>query len=166
MSKKLEQEDKSRSQRKREYGALKDLARQLAALSKGQLRAVAMSDPTRDALLATHGMPRNALHRQYRYLASLLVQEDVDAIRAGLAGELRPHAEEVAAFHEMEHWRDRLLSDDPVALDEFVERYPGCDLDQIRQLVKNARKELDLDKPPRSARQLYRYLRQLSDTRD
>ncbi|MBD3867594.1 MAG: DUF615 domain-containing protein [Acidobacteria bacterium] len=166
MSKKPLQEDKSRSQMKREYGELKDLAKQLAALSRGQLRAVPMSDDTRDALLATHAMPRNALHRQYRYLASLLVEEDIETIRAGLAGELRPHSEEVDAFHEMEQWRDRLLSDGPGALDEFVQRYPGCDLEQLRLLIKSAGKERDLNKPPRSARQLFRYLRQLSETED
>ena len=166
MSRKTQQEDKSRSQLKREYGELKDLAKQLAALSGGQLRAVPMSGDTRDAFLATHGMPRNALHRQYRYLASLLVEEDVDAIRAGLAGELRPHADEVAAFHEKEQLRDRLLSGDSGALDELLERYPESDLQQVRQLIRTAGKERELDKPPRSARQLFRYLQQLSETRD
>ena len=151
---------------KREYGELKDLAKQLAALSKGQLRAIPLSENTRETLLATHGMARNALTRQYRYIASLLEQEDVAAIRAGLAGELQPHADEVTAIHEAEQWRDRLLSDEPRALDEFVERFPGCDLAHVRHLVKSAGKERDLEKPPRSARQLFRYLRQLFAPQD
>jgi len=161
-----EQDEKSRSQVKREFRELKDLGIQLAGLSKGQLRAIPLSEGTRDALLAAKGMTRTALQRQYRHLTSLLAQEDVAAIRAALTGELQPHAEEVTALHEAEHWRDKLLSADEGQLTAFVERYPECDRTHLRQLVRNAKKERDLDKPPRSARQLFRYLRELSEQQD
>ena len=161
-----EQDEKSRSQQKREYGEVKDLGTRLAGLSKRQLRAMAMSADTRDALLATKDMSRNALQRQFRYIASLLVEEDVAALRAALAGELQPHAQAVATLHEVELWRDKLLSDDPSQLSAFAEKYPGCDLTHIRQLVKNAIRERDLAKPPKSARLLFRYLRQLSGEED
>ena len=161
-----QQDEKSRSQVKREFRELKDLGMQLAGLSKGQLRAIPLSGGTRDALLAAKGMTRTALQRQYRHLSSLLVEEDVAAIRAALSGELQPHAEEVAALHEAEHWRDKLLSADESQLAAFVERYPASDRTHLRQLVRNARKERDLDKPPKSARQLFRYLRQLSEQQD
>jgi len=90
------------------------------------------------------------------------MQEDVAALRAALAGELQPHAEEVAALHEAERWRDQLLSADEGQLATLVERFPDCDRRHLRQLVRNAKKERDLDKPPRSARKLFRYLRQLA----
>ncbi len=159
-------DEKSRSQVKREFRALKELGKQLAGLSKGQLRAMPLSEDTRDALLAAKGMTRSALQRQYRYLSSLLAEEDVAALRARLTGELQPHADEVAGLHQAEHWRDKLLSADDAQLAAFVERYPQCDRTYLRQLVRNARKERDLDKPPRSARQLFRYLRQLSEQQD
>ena len=158
-----QQDEKSRSQVKREFRELKDLGIQLAGLSKGQLRAIPLSEGTRDALLAAKGMTRTALQRQYRHLSSLLVEEDVAAIRAALSGELQPHAEEIAALHEAEDWRDKLLSADEGQLTACVERYPECDRTHLRQLMRNAKKERDLDKPPKSARQLFRYLRQLSD---
>ena len=82
------QDVKSRSQVKREFRALKDLGKQLAELSKGELRAMPLSEDTRDALLAAKGMTRTALQRQYRHLSSLLVEEDVAAIRAALTGKL------------------------------------------------------------------------------
>ncbi len=161
-----QQDEKSRSQVKREFRELKDLGIQLAGLSKGQLRAIPLSEGTRDALLAGKGMTRTALQRQYRHLSSLLVEEDVAAIRAALSGELQPHAEEIAALHEAEDWRDKLLSADEGRLTAFVERYPECDRTHLRQLVRNAKKERDLDKPPKSARQLFRYLRLLSEQPD
>ena len=166
MIKNSQQDKKSRSQVKREFRELKTLGIQLAGLSEGQLRAMPLSEDTRDAVLAAMGMTRAPLQRQYRHLSSLLAEEDVAAIRAALTGELQPHAEEIAALHEAEHWRDKLLSADECQLAAFVERYPECDRTHLRQLVRNAKKERDLDKPPRSARQLFRYLRQLSEQQD
>ena len=89
MSKDPQPEEKSRSQVKREYRELKDLGIQLAGLSVGQLRALPMSEELRDALLAAKGMTRSALQRQFRYLSSLLAEEDVAAIRAALGGKRR-----------------------------------------------------------------------------
>jgi ribosome-associated protein len=161
-----QQDEKSRSQVKRDIRELKNLGIQLAGLPKGQLRAIPLSDETREAMLATHGMARNALQRHYRYLSSLLAEEDVAAIRTALTGELQPHVKVVAKQHEAERLRDELLSGDERPLAAFVARYPECDRTHVRLLVRNARKELDLDKPPRSARLLFRYLRRLSDAQD
>jgi len=84
-----QQDEKSRSQVKREFRALKDLGIQLARLSKGELRALPLSEETRDAVLAAKGMTRTALQRQYRYLSSLLAkEEDLAALRAALTGRL------------------------------------------------------------------------------
>jgi ribosome-associated protein len=160
------QDEKSRSQVKRDFRALKDLGIRLAGLSKGQLQKIPLSEETRAAVLAAQGIARNALQRHYRYLSSLLVEEDVPAIRAALGEELQPHVEDVAEHHEAERLRDQLLSGDERPLAAFIERYPDCDRAHVRLLVRNARKELELDKPPRSARLLYRYLRRLSDPKD
>ena len=67
-------------------------------------------------------------------------------------------------MHEVELWRDRLLSGDESHLAAFVERHPGCDRTNLRRLVRNAKKERELEKPPKSARQLFRYLRQLAES--
>lgn len=158
-------DEQSRSQIKRDFRALKELAIQLAALSKGQLSAIPLAEETRAAVLAAQGMARNALHRHYRYLSSLLAEEDVAAVRAALSGALQPHVEDVAKLHEAERWRDTLLSGEENQLATFVALYPDCDRAHVRRLVRNARRELELDKPPESARELFRYVRRLSDLR-
>ena len=166
MTKDPQQDEKSRSQIKREYRELKELGKRLTGLSKGQLLAIPLSEKTRDALLAAKEMTRNALQRQYRFLASRLAEEDVAVIRAALTGELQPDAEQVAALHEAEKWRDRLLSADESQLAAFVERHPECDRSHLRRLVRNAKKERDLEKPPKSARQLFRHLKQLCEPQE
>ncbi|MDH3628437.1 MAG: DUF615 domain-containing protein [Acidobacteriota bacterium] len=156
-------DDKSRSQIKREFRDLKALGKELVDLSEGQVRALPLSEETRDVILATKGLTRNALQRQFRYLTSLLSHEDADVLRTALEGQLKPHADKVAALHEAEQWRDRLLDQDQKSLAEFFEDYPDCDRSQLRQLVRNALKERDLGKPPKSARQLFRYLRRWTE---
>jgi len=151
-------DEKSRSQVKRDFRTLKDLGIRLAGLSKGQLHEIPLSEKTRAAVLQAQGMARNALQRHYRYLSSLLAEEDVVAIRNALTGELKPHVQDVAKQHEAERWRDELLSGDERRLAAFIERYPECDRTHVRLLVRNARKEHDLAKAPRSARLLFRYL--------
>jgi ribosome-associated protein len=160
---KSRREEKSRSQIKREFLALRELGRELAGLSRGQLRSLPLSEETHAAVLATEGLTRSALQRQQRYLASLLAQEDVSAIRAALAGVRQPHAAEVARLHEAERWRARLLSGDERQLAAFVERYPECDRERLELLVRDSRREHALDRPPRSSRLLFRYLMQLSE---
>lgn len=80
------EEPKSRSQAKREHLALKDLGKTLAGLSERQLLCLPLSEDTRAAVLTTKRLSRGALQRHYRYLASLLTQEDVAGIRVALAG--------------------------------------------------------------------------------
>lgn len=157
------QESKSRSQIKREFQQLQALGKQLVALSAGQLRAVPLADETREAIRAAGAMTRGALKRQLKRIGSLLSTEDLDAVGEALAGELQPHADQVAAFHECERWRDRLLADDDGALTELVARHPGCDVSRLRQLVRNAKRERELGKPAKSARQLFRFLRELAE---
>lgn len=166
MIKNSQDDEKSRSQVKRDFRALKDLGIRLAGLSKGQLAAIPLTEKTRAAVAAAQGMARNALQRHYRYLSALLAEEDVAAIRTALTGEREPHVKEVAELHEAERLRDELLSGDERPLAAFIARYPECDRAHVRLLVRNAGKELDHGKPPRSARLLYRYLRRLADAQD
>ncbi len=157
----MHDEEKSKSQKKREFRELKSLGIQLAGLSKNQLGSFPLSGEAREAILITHGMTRTALQRQYRRLQSVLAEEDVDAIRAALAGALKPHEDAVERFHEVEEWRDKLLSSDDSQVAAFAGHYPDCDRTHLRTLVRNARKEAELGRPPASARQLFRYVKQI-----
>ena len=85
-------------------------------------------------------------------------KEDEASIRTALNELQQPHIEEVDAFHEVERWRDQLLRDDYDLLDELVNRFVNVDRQHVRQLIRNARKEQKQNKPPKSARLLFKYL--------
>jgi ribosome-associated protein len=65
----------------------------------------------------------------------------LDAVRAALAEQDRLPAEETAALHEAERWRDRLIADDD-ALGGWIETHPATDAQQLRALVRQARKDI------------------------
>jgi len=54
-----------------------------------------------------------------------------------------------------------LIADD-AALTEFAGEHAGADLQGMRTLIRNARKEIAQSKPPRAQRELFRVLRDFS----
>jgi ribosome-associated protein len=159
-----DQEPKSRSRIRREYLELKELGKQLSQLSEGPLRKLPLSEKTLTALLDSKTMKRTALQRQYKYITTLLTEyDDADAVREGIVRALRPRGADLAKLHAIELWRDRLVAEEEGALTEFVAQHPNCDQKRLTRLVRDAVGERELDRAPKSARMLFRYLRDLSN---
>jgi ribosome-associated protein len=90
---------------------------------------------------------------------------EVDAapIRAQLDALNSGSAQSAAAHRRLEAWRAKLLADDE-ALTEFAAAFPGSDLQQIRVLIRNAKREKEAGKPPRSYRELFRMIKECSSS--
>ena len=52
-----------------------------------------------------------------------------------------------------------MVAGDETVLGEYLTAYPQADRQQIRQLIRNAQRELSTGKPPKSRRELFRLLR-------
>jgi ribosome-associated protein len=135
---------KSKSQRKREVNALQDLGTALEALPKDKLAKVPLPEKLLDALReAKRTTAHEGKRRQMQYIGKLmraLTDEEVEAIRRVLATFVGASKAETARLHAMERWRDRLIA--------------------LRTLVRNARKEAQLAKPPKSSRELFQMVKQ------
>jgi len=156
-----ENEKKSKSQIKREFLALRDLGRELVELPGKALHQLPLSESFRAAILATRQLKMEALRRQLKHIGKLVRDEDIDAIQIALKNLRQPLGMEIKAFHEVESWRDALLGGDDKLLEELCERFEKLDRQHIRQLVRNANKERVANKPPKSARVLFRHLKEL-----
>jgi len=155
------EERKSKSLIKREMQALRDLGKELIALPVTSLKKILTNDVLRAAVLAAKGFKREALRRQIQHIGVLLREENVDSIRQTLERLSQPHREDVLALHEVERWRDALISGDKNLLEELANRFGSLDFQYVRQLIRNAQKEQERVKPPKSARALFRYLSDL-----
>lgn len=147
----------SKSQLKREVLARRDLVKRLVALPSDKLARLSLDDSVHEALLAAKKMERGALVRQLRYVTALLEEAEAERVARELEAVTLPHRREVQVFQAVERWRDTLLAGDEALLDELVSRF-DADRQRLRQLVRNAAREREQNKPPKSARQLFKYL--------
>ena len=154
----------SKSQRKRDAHALKELGEQLVELSPGQLEQLELPEQLHGAVrLAQRIRERGGRKRQILYVGKLLRSLDAEAIQQRLAALELQHQEAAARFHRLERWRDRLLDEGDRALEEFLQQHPHADRQRLRQLIRNARAERERNAPPKAARALFRCLRDLPD---
>jgi len=154
-------EDKSKSQIKREREALKSLGQELTNLPIKQLQLIPLDENTRTAIIDVQKMKKGAMKRQLQHISSLLRNEDEIVIREALNKLLQPHRQQVLAHHQLEQWRDALLAGEDSTITELADRFDDLDRQYLVQLARNARKELKLEKTPKSARIIFQYLKDL-----
>jgi ribosome-associated protein len=154
-------EKPSKSALKREMSDLQALGEALVALSADQLKKMDLPDDLRDAVRDARRFTQHEAHRrQLQYIGKLMRGLDPAPIRAALDEINGVSAVANARMHALERLRERFLADEKV-IGEIVASHPEADLQQLRQLRRNALKEHELGKPPRAFRELYRVLRAL-----
>jgi ribosome-associated protein len=142
----------SKTRLKQASHALQELGQAAVALPPAQLEALSIAEPLRDAIVQykktrTHEGRR----RQMQYIGKLMRRHDVEAIRLAVTqGRLGP-ARDSLALHQAERWRAELLTDEQ-ALSRWALAHPDSDLQQLRSLVRAARKDAALTPQQRSGR--------------
>ena len=135
---------------------LQALGAALAALPESLLKEMQLGEDLLEALF-------EAKRRQMQYVGRLMRGIDPAPIRSRLA-EVEGHSAQATARHRrLEAWRERLLGDD-AALTAFAAAFPGAELQALRALIRNARKEQKEGKPPRAYRELFRVLKEIESS--
>ena len=151
-----EEEDISKSARKRDARRLKALGQQIAELNDEQRATLPLLDPLAKAIADYRRITaREAKRRQAQFIGRLMRTVDVAELENALDGLTRSSAAARFAHHETERWRDRLIADD-AALTAYLAAYPATDRAQLRALIRKARARAD---DPTTFRALFRYLR-------
>lgn len=141
---------------------LQSLGAALVALPEAQVSGMRLESRLLEAVLeAKRVKSHEARRRQLQYIGRLMRAVDPEPIRAQLAAVEGSSAQAAAAHRRLEAWRERLLSDD-TALTSFAAEHPDADLQEIRALIRNARREQKDGKPPRAYRELFRALKALA----
>lgn len=151
----------NKTQIKREIKVFNQLGKELINMPDSAMKKVPLSDAMRAAIVDAKRFRKGALQRQLRRIAGLMHHEDVAAIQMEIARQKQPSKQQTAELHQLEQWRDRLIAGDDKLLTELIDQFPVIDRQQIRQLVRNSSLELKRDKPPKSARALFKYLSEI-----
>ena len=148
---------------KREAKSLQSLASQLGEMEESVWSSFGFSSSLCNELSELKRIKQfGAKKRQMKRVAKLLRDADLDQVNLYLDGEQFSHAASNLRFHQVEQWRDRLVEEEG-ALTEFMSQYPGADIQHLRQLVRNAKRELENNLAPKSARIIFKYIRDIID---
>jgi ribosome-associated protein len=158
------EERPSKSQLKREMHALQQLGETLIAMKPGERARFALSDDLERAIDETARInTREARRRHMQYVGKLMRKEDLTALHAEFDAIDKERFQRDHAFHRLEKWRDRLIDEGDDAVDHYMQDHPDADRQTLRQLVRNAQREREQQKPPVSARKLFKHLRVSQD---
>ncbi len=136
--------DVSRTDLKRESTELQKLGEELLNLRADLRDKLNLPDKLIEAMTEAKRITNfEGKRRQMQFVGKLMRQLDpavLDAARAALVEQHMPSARETALLHTAEQWRDRLIADDEaVAL--WIQDFPQTDTQQLRALVRQARKD-------------------------
>ena len=155
----------SKSRRKRDADAVRELGRRLAELGVAERAAIPLDDDVRAAIDELNAIRKHgARKRQLGFLAKRLRRSDLAPVEAALERLARSARASAARHHTLERWRDRLLGavpdeSPPQALTAYLDEHPQADRQRLRQLQRRALDERAAGRAPGAARELFRLLR-------
>ena len=151
----------SKTQRKKQMHDLQALGAELVELNDQQLASVEMPERLRDAILEARRMTKfEARRRQLQYVGKVMRDVDPEPIRERLDAFRAVSTAHTSRLHLIERWRERLLEGDE-AMTELMREYPDADAGRLRLLVRNAAREREAAKPPKSYREIFKLLNAL-----
>ncbi len=153
----------SKTKMKQRSHDLQELGMALAALSDARLAAVDMPEPLRDAIVEyRRTKSHEGKRRQMQYVGKLMHNADEDALREAVAEATLGTAQHALALHAAESWRAELVADDD-AMTRWLSAHPDTDTQQLRSLVRAARRDAagiaPEDRQPKSFRELFQFIK-------
>ena len=153
----------SKTRLKQESHALQDLGEAVVALPDARLDGLAIAEQLLDAI-RTYKKTRTheGKRRQMQYIGKLMRVHDVEPIRQAVTDMQLGRAKDSLALHEAERWRAELIADDTSAT-RWISTHPQTDVQQLRSLIRAARKDAALEPEKRSGRayrELFQFIKQ------
>ncbi|MDO8035353.1 DUF615 domain-containing protein [Janthinobacterium sp. SUN128] len=160
-----EYERPSKSELKRQMTVLQKLGEELVNEARDRVKRVPMPEDVRDAILECQQIKdHEGRRRQLQYVGKkmrTLDEEEVAAIQRTIDSWKGLSKADTANMHAMERRRDKLLTDDK-ALTVLLSENPELDVQHLRTLIRNARKEQAENKPPKAYREIFQILKEIA----
>ena len=166
-------DEQSRTDLKRESAELQKLGEELLTLRPDLLERLELSEKLKDAVLQAKRITNfEGKRRQMQFIGKLMRLVDpavLETVRAALTEQTSGSAQENLILHLAESWRERLLGAED-AFGDWLAQHPDTDAQQLRALIRQARKDAVPEKPGaavrhgRAYRDIFQILREhLSD---
>ncbi len=154
----------SKSERKRQMLGLQKTGEALLGLTAAQLAEMPLSNAMREALNLSKTLKhREAQRRQLQYIGKLMRTEEHEKIAAAVAALEDKNRYFRQRFHRIEQLREQLMAGGDNAFESVLEQAPTIDRQHLRQLIRQAQKQLAANKPGNASKKLFQYLREALD---
>jgi ribosome-associated protein len=146
----------SRTERKNASEELQDLGEALVTLRADLFAGLSLPEKLREAIVEASRLTNfGARRRQVQFIGKLmrkLEAAELEAVRAALDIAHGQSAKDTRILHRAEEWRDSLIGEDE-RLERWLEEFPRTDAQQLRALIRQARKDARDAKPGEAQRQ-------------
>lgn len=149
-------DEQSRTELKEASEKLQELGEELLTLRADLFAGLPLPEKLRDAILEAKRITNfEGKRRQKQFIGKLMHRLDAEALEA-VAAALRVQrsqsAQDTLRLHQAEKWRDALIAGD-AELGSWLQEFPATDVQQLRALIRQARKDARDAKPGESLRQ-------------
>ena len=132
----------SKTQLKAEADEKQALGEALLTLRADLMARLDLPEKLLDALAQARRITNfEGRRRQMQFIGKLMRPLDAEPIRAAIDEQANGSADLTLALHLAEQWRDKLIAADQ-ALGDWLNAYPATDAQQLRALIRQARKEI------------------------
>jgi ribosome-associated protein len=134
-------------------------------LSDDQLDTLPISETLRAAIEESRRIHQNeAKRRHLQYIGKIIrLEDDPEAVKRAIDAFDSGSEEHTRRHHLAERWRDRIIAEGDGVVGEFFNYCPDADMQHLRNLARNARKDVERQKNTGHARKLFRYIRECID---
>ncbi|ADT67231.1 MAG: ribosome-associated protein [Pseudoalteromonas tetraodonis] len=152
----------SKSELKREAQEFHQLGSEIAKMGKKQRERLPLNDDLKEAMVVADKISNksDAYRRHLNYIAKTLrTVENIEEIKAIIDVMLNKNNQAEVMIKKIEQLRSDLIEQGDDLINETIEQYPALERQKMRQMVRNAAKEVKAEKPARSYKELFQYLK-------
>lgn len=152
----------SKSELKRDAQEFHQLGSDIAKMGKKQRDRLPLNDDLKAAMVVADKISNksDAYRRHLNYIAKTLrTVENIAEIKAIIDIMLNKNNQAEVMIKKIEQLRSDLIVQGDDLINETIEQYPALERQKMRQLVRNAGKEVKAEKPARSYKELFQYLK-------
>lgn len=154
-------EFKSKTQIKNEMHELQKIGLSLVELSQADLAKIPLPSDLLDAVTLARKInkKKEGYRRQLQFIGKLMRSTDTQPIEDALNKLQSQHHEKNEFFHQLEDMRDNIVSKNDDFIHELCQTYPNLELQKLRQLARQAKKEQAAESAPKAKREIFKYLK-------
>jgi ribosome-associated protein len=140
------------------------MGKELVEMPEGKLQKFNLPDSLKEAIYEARKLKsREAKRRHLQYIGKLMRISNIDEIQNTLDKMDHQSLTYRQHFKQLEVWRERIITKGNKGIEAFLKDYPLAERQQLRNLQRQANREIELKKAPVASRKIFEYIRSVSE---